>query len=207
MVRLPAIAARKPRELSGGQQQRVAIARCLAYRPSIILMDEPLGALDKKLREELQLELKRIHVEMGITILYVTHDQEEALTMSDRIVLMNKGRIEQAGTPKEMYLRPNSHFAATFLGDSNILEGRLVHSDGLSARVETAYGSYTATIRDEAPCGRTRRVAADPTGEHRRSGVERFRMRPPISLRAAWSTPFPMAARPGVSSKLPGARC
>ena len=150
IVRLPEIARRRPRELSGGQQQRVAIARCLAYRPSIILMDEPLGALDKKLREELQLELKRVHFEMGITIVYVTHDQEEALTMSDRIVLMNKGHIEQAGTPKDLYLRPNSHFAATFLGNSNILEGWLVERDALSARVETAHGSYTATIRDEA---------------------------------------------------------
>ena len=167
IVRLPGIAGRKPRELSGGQQQRVAIARCLAYRPSIILMDEPLGALDKKLREELQLELKRVHVEMGITILYVTHDQEEALTMSDRIVLMNKGRIEQTGTPKEMYLRPNSHFAATFLGDSNILEGRLVHRDALCATVETAHGSYRSTIRDEASDNRTGCDAADPAGEHR----------------------------------------
>ncbi|MHA7776098.1 ABC transporter ATP-binding protein [Roseibium sp. M-1] len=124
-VRLPNLALRKPSELSGGQQQRIAIARCLVYKPSIILMDEPLGALDKKLREEMQLEIKRLHEELNITALYVTHDQEEALTMSDRIVLMNKGAIEQLGTPREMYFEPKTVFAATFLGDSNVAQGKL----------------------------------------------------------------------------------
>ena len=115
---LPDVAQRKPSELSGGQQQRVSIARCLVYNPSIILMDEPLGALDKKLREEMQLELKQLHSNLGITALYVTHDQEEALTMSDRIVLLNEGKIEQMGTPDELYFHPRSLFAAEFLGDS-----------------------------------------------------------------------------------------
>jgi putative spermidine/putrescine transport system ATP-binding protein len=125
LVRLPGVANRKPAELSGGQQQRISIARCLVYNPAIILMDEPLGALDKKLREEMQLELKRLHVELNVTALYVTHDQEEALTMSDRIVLFNGGRIEQAGTPHELYFHPKTLFSAKFLGDSNVLSGRL----------------------------------------------------------------------------------
>ncbi|WP_372395391.1 ABC transporter ATP-binding protein [Azospirillum sp. HJ39] len=129
MVHLPHIAGRYPRELSGGQQQRVALARCMVYKPSIILMDEPLGALDKKLREHMQLEIKRLHREMGTTIVYVTHDQEEAMTMSDRICLMNAGRIEQLGTPADLYFRPRSLFVADFLGESNILPA------GLGARV------------------------------------------------------------------------
>jgi putative spermidine/putrescine transport system ATP-binding protein len=143
VVRLPDVARRKPAELSGGQQQRISIARCLVYNPSIILMDEPLGALDKKLREEMQLELKQLHTKLGITALYVTHDQEEALTMSDRIVLLNEGRIEQMGTPDELYFRPRSLFAAEFLGDSNILAGK-VDGTGTSASVETEAGHKIA---------------------------------------------------------------
>ncbi|HHY6927273.1 ABC transporter ATP-binding protein [Burkholderia ambifaria] len=122
MVHLPHVAKRYPRELSGGQQQRIALARCMVYRPSIILMDEPLGALDKKLRDHMQLEIKRIHRELGTTIVYVTHDQEEAMTMSDRICLMNAGSIAQLGTPADLYFRPNSVFVADFLGESNLLD-------------------------------------------------------------------------------------
>jgi putative spermidine/putrescine transport system ATP-binding protein len=121
IVQLGHIAHRKPRELSGGQQQRVAIARCLVYQPPVILMDEPLGALDKKLREQLQQEIRRIHKEMGITILYVTHDQEEALYLSDRICLMNAGQIEQLGTPQDLYFKPANAFVADFIGESNLL--------------------------------------------------------------------------------------
>ena len=143
IVQLPDVARRKPSELSGGQQQRVSIARCLVYNPAIILMDEPLGALDKKLREEMQLELKQLHTKLGITALYVTHDQEEALTMSDRIVLLNEGRIEQMGTPDELYFRPRSLFAAEFLGDSNILAGK-VEGTGPTASVETEAGHKIA---------------------------------------------------------------
>ncbi|WP_323024584.1 ABC transporter ATP-binding protein [Castellaniella sp.] len=124
MVRMEEFGERYPRELSGGQQQRVALARCFVYRPSVVLLDEPLGALDKKLREHMQLEIRRLHKELGATFIYVTHDQEEALTMSDRICLMNRARIEQLGTPLELYDRPVSRFAADFLGHSNILEGR-----------------------------------------------------------------------------------
>jgi putative spermidine/putrescine transport system ATP-binding protein len=125
IVRLPSVARRYPRELSGGQQQRIALARCMVYRPSIVLMDEPLGALDKKLREQMQIEIKRIHRELRTTIVYVTHDQEEAMTLSDRICLMNAGRIEQLGSPRDIYFRPNSLFAADFLGESNLLPAQV----------------------------------------------------------------------------------
>ncbi len=123
VVQLPGTEHRYPRQLSGGQQQRIALARALVYEPSIVLMDEPLGALDKKLREQLQYEIKRLHERLGLAMLYVTHDQEEALVMSDRICLMREGRIEQMGTPEELYFRPQSLFAADFLGESNLLEG------------------------------------------------------------------------------------
>ncbi|MDB5850681.1 MAG: spermidine/putrescine transporter ATP-binding protein [Rhodoferax sp.] len=134
MVRLPQVAKRFPKELSGGQQQRIALARCMVYRPSIILMDEPLGALDKKLRDHMQLEIKRIHRELGTTIVYVTHDQEEAMTMSDRICLMNGGRIEQLGSPAELYFRPRTLFVADFLGESNLFAASVasVAADGVT---------------------------------------------------------------------------
>ena len=138
MVHLPHVAKRFPRELSGGQQQRIALARCVVYQPSIILMDEPLGALDKKLRDQMQLEIKRIHRELATTIIYVTHDQEEAMTMSDRICLMNGGRIEQLGTPDELYFRPKSLFVADFLGESNLLPGRVTGHSATGLQVALA---------------------------------------------------------------------
>ncbi|WP_293796316.1 ABC transporter ATP-binding protein [uncultured Bosea sp.] len=138
MVHLGHLAGRFPRELSGGQQQRVALARCFVYQPSIILMDEPLGALDKKLREHMQIEIKRLHRESGATIVYVTHDQEEALAMSDRICLMNHAKIEQLGTPREIYERPRTAFAADFIGISNIFRGRW---DG-NGSLDTAHGRF-----------------------------------------------------------------
>lgn len=116
---------RKPRELSGGQQQRVGIARCIVYSPAIIMMDEPLGALDKNLREQMQSEIKRLHRELGTTIIYVTHDQEEALNMSDRICLMSTGQITQLGTPDELYFQPRNRFVAEFIGESNLISGRI----------------------------------------------------------------------------------
>jgi putative spermidine/putrescine transport system ATP-binding protein len=121
LVQLADCADRMPGQLSGGMQQRVAIARALAYDPPVLLMDEPLSALDKKLREELQSELRRIHQQTGVTILYVTHDQEEALRLSDRIAVFNKGRIEQVGTGEELYGSPKSRFVAGFIGNSNFL--------------------------------------------------------------------------------------
>ncbi|HYN16689.1 MAG TPA: ABC transporter ATP-binding protein [Actinomycetes bacterium] len=125
LVELEGREKRKPRQLSGGQQQRVALARALVNRPRALLLDEPLGALDLKLRQAMQLELKRIQREVGITFVYVTHDQEEALTMSDRLVVMNAGRIEQLGNPRELYEHPATRFVANFIGTSNILTGRL----------------------------------------------------------------------------------
>ncbi len=126
LVGLSGLAARFPRELSGGQQQRVALARCFVYEPSVILMDEPLGALDRKLRESLQIEIKRLHRQTGATILFVTHDQEEALALSDRICLLNGGRVEQMGTPEEIYERPRTLLAAEFIGLSNVLRGTVM---------------------------------------------------------------------------------
>ena len=140
MVRLPQLGKRYPKELSGGQQQRIALARCLVYRPSIILMDEPLGALDKKLRDQMQMEIKRIHRELGTTIVYVTHDQEEAMTMSDRICLMNGGKIEQLGTPSDLYFRPRNLFVADFLGESNLFEGVVARVDSDTVEVDLAHG-------------------------------------------------------------------
>lgn len=130
LVRLPGFEQRYPRQLSGGQQQRVALARALVFRPPVLLMDEPLGALDKKLREEMQLEIKHIQESLKITTIYVTHDQEEALTMSDRIAVMRDGRIEQVGSPRELYERPANEFVASFIGESNFLDGRLARQDG-----------------------------------------------------------------------------
>lgn len=127
MVKMEAYAHRFPRELSGGQQQRIALARCFVYKPSVILLDEPLGALDKKLREHMQFEIKSLHKNSGATFIYVTHDQEEALTLSDRVCLMNQSRIEQIGTPQQMYDYPASRFVADFIGYSNLLEGTLHH--------------------------------------------------------------------------------
>jgi spermidine/putrescine transport system ATP-binding protein len=123
LVRLEGYEKRKPAQLSGGQQQRVALARALANRPNVLLLDEPLGALDLKLRRQLQVELKRIQSEVGITFVYVTHDQEEALTMSDRIAVMNAGRVEQLGSPEELYERPQTRFVADFMGTTNLLRG------------------------------------------------------------------------------------
>jgi ABC-type Fe3+/spermidine/putrescine transport system ATPase subunit len=122
LVRLPQLAERKPRQLSGGQQQRVALARALVMKPRVLLLDEPLGALDLKVRKELQIELKQIQREVGITFVYVTHDQEEALALSDRVAVMNEGKIEQLATPREIYDAPATPFVADFIGDTNFIE-------------------------------------------------------------------------------------
>ena len=150
IVRLPHVEGRLPRALSGGQQQRIALARCMVYKPSIILMDEPLGALDKKLRDQMQLEIKQLHIELGITVLYVTHDQEEAMIMSDRICLMNDGHIQQIGTPDDLYFRPRTQFAAEFLGESNILTGEVTGVEGASVVVTAAGGVKLRAPRSES---------------------------------------------------------
>jgi putative spermidine/putrescine transport system ATP-binding protein len=165
MVRLDGFEKRKPSQLSGGQRQRVALARALVNRPRVLLLDEPLGALDLKLREEMQIELKAIQQQVGITFIYVTHDQEEALTMSDRLAVFNGGRIEQIGAPAEVYERPASRFVAGFVGTSNLLSGEVaerivgrrgtftirpekIHMASVDASAGPDESSATGTIRD-----------------------------------------------------------
>ena len=138
LVELPGYERRKPTQISGGQAQRVALARALINKPAVLLLDEPLGALDLKLRKQMQVELKRIQQEVGITFIYVTHDQEEAMTMSDRIAVMNKGRYEQLGDPEGLYERPSTRFVAGFLGISNLLAGAIQGTDGRYATVKLA---------------------------------------------------------------------
>ncbi len=130
LVQLPHLAARRPAQLSGGQQQRVAVARALVNRPEVLLLDEPLGALDLKLRRQMQVELKRIQTEVGLTFIHVTHDQEEAMTMADTVAVMNHGRIEQMGAPEAMYDLPKTAFVANFVGQSNLGAGRIIDTDG-----------------------------------------------------------------------------
>jgi len=160
LVRMAGYEGRYPRQLSGGQQQRVAIARAVIFHPRVLLMDEPLSALDKKLREEMQYEIKGLHERLGITFVYVTHDQHEALVMSDRIVVMDQGRIAQVGTPTEIYDRPTSRFVAAFVGESNFLDGTLQGTEAgsvlfrhggtlLRASGGTTAGRNTLMVRPE----------------------------------------------------------
>jgi len=142
LVRMTDFAKRRPTQLSGGQQQRVALARALVLHPSVLLLDEPLGALDLKLRKEMQLELKALQREVGITFVYVTHDQEEALTMSDVIVVMNGGRIQQMGGPEELYERPVNRFVADFIGTSNFIDA-----------IVTEFDASTSTVTARTPDG------------------------------------------------------
>jgi spermidine/putrescine transport system ATP-binding protein len=140
LVHLTGYEKRRPDSLSGGQKQRVAIARALINNPKVLLLDEPLGALDLKLRKQMQIELKRLQKRLGITFVYVTHDQEEALTMSDRIAIMNGGVIEQLDAPKDIYEHPKTRFVANFIGESNVLDGIVRSADGELLRVETPVG-------------------------------------------------------------------
>jgi spermidine/putrescine ABC transporter ATP-binding subunit len=140
LVKLAALADRYPRQLSGGQQQRVALARAIVIKPAVLLLDEPLGALDKMLREEMQVELRGLQQRLGITAVFVTHDQQEALTLSDRVAVMRNGAIEQVGAPREIYDRPVNEFVAGFLGASNFLDGTVISLDAGIANVETACG-------------------------------------------------------------------
>ena len=163
LVQLPAYGERYPRQLSGGEQQRVALARALITRPAVLLLDEPLGALDKKLRDHMKIELTRLQREVGITTIYVTHDQEEALTMSDRIAVMHRGRVEQVAPPRELYETPGTAFVAGFIGNINLLSGRAA---GLNV-VDCGGARVAAT--GEAPAGTAVAVALRP---------ERIRLEP-----------------------------
>jgi spermidine/putrescine transport system ATP-binding protein len=165
LVGLSGFALRKPKQLSGGQQQRVALARALVNHPRVLLLDEPLGALDLKLRKQMQLELKRIQSEVGITFVHVTHDQEEAMTMADAIAVMNRGRIEQLGPPQELYERPANAFVAGFLGISNLIPGlaegpdtvKLDSGERIRARIGSHIGRVSAGVRPE-------KIAIGPRG-------------------------------------------
>jgi spermidine/putrescine transport system ATP-binding protein len=148
LVDLPGFERRKQSQLSGGQRQRVALARALVNQPQVLLLDEPLGALDLKLRKQMQLELKRIQHEVGVTFLYVTHDQEEAMTMSDRIAVMRHGKIEQIGAPEDIYEKPATEFVAGFLGASNLLDGEVKDSDGSEVTILLSSGDVIAVPAD-----------------------------------------------------------
>ena len=153
VVRLTDFAGRRPSQLSGGQQQRVALARALVNYPSALLLDEPLAALDLKLREAMQIELKRIQREVGIAFVFVTHDQGEALTMSDRIAVMSEGRVEQIGSPTEIYKRPATLFVAGFIGSANLLPGTVASSDAGGVRVSLSAGATVTVARSQAATG------------------------------------------------------
>jgi len=182
-VRLPDYASRYPRELSGGQQQRVALARALANRPAVLLLDEPLGALDLKLRENMQFELKRIQREVGISFVYVTHDQGEALTMSDRIAVMNRGKIEHLGGPEEVYLRPKSLFTAGFIGQANLLPGTIEtqESSGLGVRLSDGSLLRAETAAEGCAVGGKAMLMIRP--EHLRLELDRPGDDPAIPVR------------------------
>jgi spermidine/putrescine transport system ATP-binding protein len=164
LVHLAGYDRRRPNQLSGGQQQRVALARALVNRPNVLLLDEPLGALDLKLRKQLQVELKRIQIEVGITFVYVTHDQEEALTMSDRIAVMNRGRVEQLGTPEELYERPATRFVADFIGTTNLLAGSVesVDSANGTALVRLSSGDGCLISAGDISIGRSVELSVRP---------------------------------------------
>ncbi|WP_030441548.1 ABC transporter ATP-binding protein [Actinoplanes subtropicus] len=180
IVSLTGMEKRAPREMSGGQQQRVALARALVNRPRALLLDEPLGALDLKLRQQMQVELKRIQREVGITFVYVTHDQGEALTMSDRIAVMNAGVIEQLGTPRDIYERPSTRFVAGFIGTSNIVEGT-------ADRVENGLALLTYSQQDRVvvPCGSAVRAGDKIEVSVRPEKIDLHRGVPPVSATGA----------------------
>ncbi len=162
MVQLPGLEKRKPKQLSGGQQQRVALARALVNRPAVLLLDEPLGALDLKLRKEMQLELKALQQQVGITFIYVTHDQEEALTMSDRIAVMHEGHVLQLGSPTEIYERPANRFVADFIGETNFIEGEVMESNNGHVVVKILPNVTVEAVAETRPSGSQITVAIRP---------------------------------------------
>jgi len=149
LVKMESLRSRFPSQLSGGQQQRVALARALVNRPAVLLLDEPLGALDLKLRKEMQVELSNLHKDLGLTFIMVTHDQEEALCLSDRIAVMNQGKIEQIGTPSQIYEHPRTPFVADFIGDTNLFSGEIAAVDAVAVRIITKSGLSIVVNRFE----------------------------------------------------------
>ena len=162
LVRLEDFEDRRPNQLSGGQQQRVAIARALVFEPELVLMDEPLGALDRRLREQLQYEIRRIQRQLGVTVLYVTHDQQEAMAMSDRVAVFRAGRIEQVATPEVLYEEPQRPFVASFIGENNLLKGRIVSVERGVCEVEVAEQRLQAAHIADLPPGSETLVAIRP---------------------------------------------
>ncbi|TIY12016.1 MAG: ABC transporter ATP-binding protein, partial [Mesorhizobium sp.] len=162
MVKMADFGHRFPSELSGGQQQRVALARAIVFDPPLLLMDEPLGALDKKLREHMQLEIKQLHTMLGVTIVYVTHDQSEALTMSDRVAVFNNGGIAQLGSPDDLYNTPQNSFVASFIGENNTLEGKVERVSGKECRVTLHGGGSVAALAIGVAKGAACHVAIRP---------------------------------------------
>lgn len=168
MVQLEGFEKRKITQMSGGQKQRVAIARAIINRPKVLLLDEPLGALDLKLRKQMQIELKRLQKKLGITFVYVTHDQEEALTMSDRIAIINEGRIEQLDSPVEIYEHPKTKFVANFIGETNLLDAVVLEVDGETAVIGTEVGKATVSIAHAKKISVNDGVAVSIRPEHMR---------------------------------------
>ncbi len=181
MVQLEAMGDRFPHQLSGGQQQRIALARALVLRPEVLLLDEPLGALDLKLRKAMQLELKSLQERIGITFIYVTHDQEEALTMSDRIAVMERGHLAQVGTPEEIYERPRTRFVADFIGESNFFSGEITAVDDNHLGLKTAGGLSVTLPPDQGfSVGQPVQFSVRP---------EKFRVEPETGT-SAWENQF-----------------
>ncbi|MDJ1183247.1 ABC transporter ATP-binding protein [Roseofilum casamattae] len=168
LVKMEAFASRLPKQMSGGQQQRVALARALVNRPAVLLLDEPLGALDLKLRKEMQVELSNLHQELGLTFVMVTHDQEEALSLSERIAIMRDGKIEQVGSPSEIYNRPISPFVADFIGDTNLFRGRRVqsHSGAVEVKTENGLNMWAALSEQGTSAGDRLVVSVRPEKIH-----------------------------------------
>jgi iron(III) transport system ATP-binding protein len=180
LVRLQGFEQKRPTQLSGGQQQRVALARALVVRPSVLLLDEPLSNLDARLRSEMREEIRRVHQETGLTIIYVTHDQKEALSLADRMAVMHRGRVEQVGAPQQVYRRPRNLFIANFLGDVNLIEGTVSNIRDGQAQVDTAVGPFEGvavdnTLRPGAPafcCIRPESIVLQTPGQ---PALNRFR--------------------------------
>ena len=206
MVRLPDSGAKKPHQLSGGQRQRIALARAIVNRPQVLLLDEPLGALDLKLRKAMQLELKELQRQLGITFVFVTHDQEEALVMSDRIGVMNHGELLQVGTPEEIYDRPANRFVADFIGDTNFLPCRVTECQGEVAWVQVGQGIRVKAACDQAVSGereatlaiRPEKIHLHPAGSTGGQGEDVFPGRIVEAVFMGTDTRYVVELEPGV---------